>query len=170
MRSLFAFAALCLFAVSALGQTQQPGLNSFSLALSPISLPGAHQTVAGTEAGMTLNITNSLALVDQNIIAPGDNFQFYGGGAQYTFKALSTKLNNASPNLNGLAFQFGLKATAGVDRLTAINAQHWGFTAGGFVNYAINGTWAFGGEVLYGHFPGFNQRAVLVSVGPQIHF
>lgn len=163
---LLIFVAACAF-----GQTAPaPGVNTFSFALSPISLPGANQTVAGTEAGMTLNVTNNLALVDQNILAPGDSFQFFGGGAQYTFPTLSTKLNNISPNLNGLAFQFGLKATAGVDRLTAINAQHWGFTAGGFVNYELSGTWAFGGEVLYGHFPGFNQRAVLVSVGPSIHF
>jgi hypothetical protein len=162
--------ALFALAVCAFGQTSAPTVSSFTLALSPISLPGNHQTVAGTEAGLSLGVTQNLDVIDQNIVAPGDNFQYFGGGVQYRLPVLSTKLNNASPNLNGLKFQFGLKASVGVDRLTAINAQHWAFTAGGFVNYSINNTWAFGGQVEYGHFSGFNQRAVLVSVGPQLHF
>lgn len=147
--------------------------NTFSLSLSPISLPGGKQTVAGTEAGATLTVTNNLDLGNVDILAPGSNFQYFAGKFNYRLPVLQTKLNNASPNLDGFRFGFYVTGSAGIDRITGpVTAQHYGFTAGMGLNYDLTGkgTWTFGGEVQYAKFPGLANNTYLISVGPAIHF
>jgi hypothetical protein len=148
-------------------------VSSFALTLTPVSLPGNHQTVAGTEAGMSFAPTPNFELYDDNILAPGQNFRYFGGGFRYYLPVLSQKLNNASPNVNGFRFRFALEAGAGVDRITQpVPTQHYGFTAGGRVEYDLtnSGTWTMGADVRYAKFPGLNNNTAIVSLGPAVHF
>jgi hypothetical protein len=166
---LFLFlAALPVFAQT---QPAPSPVNTFALALSPISLPGNKQTVVGTASGATFTPTANFDVREDNLLASG--FQFFGGGFNYRLPVLQTKLNNASPNLNGFRFQFYLTGTVGVDRITVgQTAQHYAFLAGGGVNYDLtgSGTWTLGGEVRYAKFPGLNNNTVVVALGPAIHF
>jgi hypothetical protein len=74
--------------------------------------------------------------------------------------------------LNGLNFQFGLTASSGVVRITTNSAEHYGFTAGGLINYKLSagGMWTLGAEVQYAKFPGMNNNTFTVSLDPAIHF
>jgi hypothetical protein len=148
--------------------------NAFSLTLAPISLPGGKQTVVGTDSGLTFSPTTNFDLREDNILAPGQNFQGFFGGINYRLPFLQTKLQNTSPTVNGYRFQFYVTASAGIDRITGPSSttQHYAFMAGGGVNYDLtgSGTWTMGGEVRYAKFPGLNNNTVVVAVGPAVHF
>lgn len=175
------FASL-LFAFSLHAQSSTPttpstptGLSTFALTATPVALPGNHQTVAGTIAGLTFTPTQNFDLREDNILVPGQNFQGYFGGFNYRLPAISTAVNNVSPNLNGYRFQFYLTASMGVDRITPPNentAQHYAFLAGGGVNYMLTsgGMWTLGVEIRYAKFPGLANNTAIVSLGPSIHF
>jgi len=90
---------LLLLSVPAFAQT-----NTFSLSLSPLSLPSGKSTVIGTETGTTFTPTPNFDFKNENILAGG--FEYFGGGFNYRFPVLSTKLDRISPNLNGNLFQF----------------------------------------------------------------
>lgn len=154
-----------------------PAVKTFSMTTQAISLPGGRSTVAATDTGLTFNVTQNFALRSDNIVTPmsGSSLQgAYFGGFNYTLPALSTKLNNASPNLNGLRFQFYLTASAGVDRITSASGivQHYAFLAGGGMNYDLNasGSWRLGVEVRYAKLPGYANNTVIAAVGPSFHF
>lgn len=163
---------LLTFAVPAYSQTAP--FAAFSLTAQPIALPGGHQTVAGTVAGMTFTPTANFDLREDNILAPGANFQGFFGGFNYRLPIISTAVNNISPNLNGYRFQFYVTGSAGVDRITlpAQTKQHYAFLAGGGVNYDLTGTgrWTMGFELRYAKFPGNANNTVVVSMGPELHF
>lgn len=149
-------------------------VNTFSFTTAAVSLPNGKSTIAGTDAGTTLTITPNLDLLERNILGSGNTFQYFAGGAQYRLPVLSTKLNNASPNLDGMKFQFFIRASAGVDRITDATGnvhQHYGFTGGGGVNYLLgSGTWSLGGSVEYAKFPGYANNTWIAEFGPQVHF
>lgn len=162
---------LCLVSISAKAQNS----STFSLTAQPLSLPGGKQTVVGTLSGMTLSITPNFDLRDDNIIAPGNNFQGFFGGFNYRLPVLGAKLNAVSPNINGNRFQFYLTGSVGVSRITSSTlptVQHYAFLGGGGVNYDLTGSgrWTFGAEVRYAKLPGLNNNTAIVSVGPSLHF
>lgn len=145
-------------------------VNSFSVTTSAISLPNGKDTLVGTDAGIALVVTPNISIFERNILGSGNAFQFFGGGAQYNFPVLSTKLNNASVNLDGMRFQFFGKGSAGLVKVPMGN--HYGFTAGGGVNYDLTGkgTWSFGGSIEYAKFPGYVNNTFIVEAGPALHF
>jgi hypothetical protein len=147
-----------------------PGSNTtFSLNLTPVTLPGGHQSVTGVESGIALTITPSFDIKEMNL--NNSSFGFYGGGFNYRLPVLSTALNNASPNINGLAFQFYL--TGSVGAITAVGGPtggHWGELVGGGADYFLNNAWSLGAEVQYARLPGYANNTYLVSIGPKIHF
>lgn len=151
-----------------------PPFAAFSLTAQPIALPGGKTTVAGTVAGITFTPTTNFDLREDNILAPGANFQGFFGGFNYRLPALSTHLNNVSTSMNGYRFQFYLTGSVGVDRITlpAETKQHYAFMAGGGVNYDLTGSgrYTMALEVRYAKFPGSANNTVVVSVGPAIHF
>lgn len=162
--------AVVLFAMGASGQSQ-----TFSLTGQPIALPGGGQTVAGTLAGFTFTPTPNFDLKNTNLVANSGNFVGLYGGFNYRLPILSTKLNNISPNINGMRFQFYITGSAGIDRVTdaAGNVrQHYSFLAGGGINYDLtnSGTWTLGGEVQYAKLPGLANNTAIVSFGPAWHF
>lgn len=172
MKKVLTLAVFLLFALAGFAQTVPT--QTFNLTLSPISLPGGKQTVAGTEAGAMITVTPNLDLGNVDVLAPGNNFQYFAGRVNYRIPWLSNKLQNISPTLNGLRFQFGVTASVGVDRITGPGdpTQHYGFTGGGFVNYSIDsgGHYSLGLEAQYAKFPGLNNNTFTVSLDPAIHF
>lgn len=164
--------ALAVLAVSltAWGQTQ-----TFSLTAQPIALPGGGQTFMGTLAGISFSPTPNFSLRNTNLVANSGNFTSFFGGMEYRLPILSTKLNNVSPNLNGMRFQFYLTGSAGIDRVVdaAGNVrQHYSFLGGGGVRYDLtnSGSWTLGGEVQWAKLPGLANNTAIVSFGPAWHF
>lgn len=143
-----------------------------ALTATAVSLPGNQTTVAAAETGFLVNVTNNFSLRDKTLV--GSNFQYFGGGFNYYLPSLSTALNNISPTLNGLKFQFWITGSAGVDRVTQGSStnEHYGFTAGGGVSYALSasGAWTLGAEVEYVKFPGLTNNSAIVKLGPTLHF
>lgn len=168
--------ALIFFTLPARAQTPAPAPApaTFSLTASAIALPGGGQTVAGADAGMTFTPTPNFDLRYDTLMAPASNFSGFYGGFNYRLPVLSTKLNNASPNLNGMRFQFYLTASAGVDRISATGPtrEHYSFLAGGGVNYDLtsSGSWTFGVEVRYAKLPGIANNTAIVAFNPTWHF
>lgn len=157
--------------VGSYAQTQ----GTFSLTVQPISLPGGGKTVAGTDAGMTFAPTPNFELRSDNIIAPGQNFEGYFGGFNYYLPILSRKLNNASPNVNGLRLRFHITASAGTDLISLPGLptkQHYAFLAGGGASYDLtsSGKWTLGVEVRYAKLPGLANNTAVVSLNPAFHF
>lgn len=163
--------AMFLFALSAHAQTA-----TFTLNGAPIALPGNKATFVGSVSGMEMQITKNFSLREDNVIDSTTNMQGFFGGFDYTLPALSTKLNSASPTLNGYKFQFYFTASAGTDRISdpiaKTTAQHYAFLGGGGVRYDLtnSGRWSLGAEVRWAKLPGFANNTVIVSLGPALHF
>lgn len=142
---------------------------SFTVNLTPITLPGGHTSVAGIESGMALKLTPNFDVRETNLA--GSGLQFYGGGLNYHMPFLSKALNGVSPNINGLLFDFYLTGTVGTVLTPSGPAGgHWGERIGGGANYALNGTWSLGAEIQYFKAPGYSNNTYTVAIGPKIHF
>ena len=116
--------------VSTTPPTPVDSSTSFTINLTPITLPGGHSSVAGIESGLSLKLTNNFDVRESNLT--GQGLQFYGGGVNYHLPALSKLLNSASPNINGLLFDFYLTGTVGtVLTPTSPAGGHWGERVGG---------------------------------------
>lgn len=164
-----ALVSLLLMAATFVIAQEPPPTTSFTINLTPITLPGGHTSVAGVESGMSLRLTNNLDVKESNLTGTG--LQFYGGGFNYHIPALSTYLNNRSPNINGLLFDFYLTGTVGsVLTPNSPAGGHWGERIGGGANYSLNGTWSLGAEVQYAKFPGYANNTYTVAIGPKISF
>jgi len=149
-----------------------PAVSTYNFTLTPVSVPGLGQTVAGTEAIVGIGITQNIIVGEDTILAPGNSLQYFSGRAIWNAAKLETILNNLSPSLNGLHFQFQPTASAGVVRITNPASQHIGLTAGGIINYSFgdSGTWALGIKVEYAKFPGLKSNTWIASFGPSLHF
>ena len=142
---------------------------SFTINLTPITLPGGKTSVAGIESGLSLKLTQNFDVRESNLTGTG--LQYYGAGANYHLPFLSKALNNVSPNINGLLFDFYVTGTVGsVLTPNAPAGGHWGERVGGGFNYSLNQTWALGAEIQYAKFPGYANNTYTVAVGPQIRF
>lgn len=182
---LAAFAALCLLSTicflpsTARCQTAVPApvanetptspQGSFSLTAQAVALPGGGQTVAGTIVGFTKSLTNSVSLRNDDLLAPGSDFQGYFGGAQWfpnVSKVLAkTKLTGLTPYLTG---------SVGIDRIVPSSGpsqQHIAFLAGGGLNYTpSSGPTINLFEVRYARLPGLANNTAVVSSGFTISF
>jgi len=62
----------------------------------------------------------------ENLNIISTSFNYFSGGAKYFLPGISKALNNASPTLNGFAFQFYLTGTVGaVKVLGGPTGGHW---------------------------------------------
>lgn len=166
MKSMISIVLFCA-AVLASAQT----VNTYNVSLSPVAVSSKVQSVAGTEAGGMITVTPNFDIGNMDVVAPGNNFQYFSGRVNYRIPYLSNKLNNLSSTINGLKFQFGLTASAGLDRITT-GGNHFGFTAGGFANYSFDqgAHYTLGAEVQYAKWPGLNNNTFTVALGPAVHF
>jgi hypothetical protein len=134
--------------------------------LSQLSLPGARQSVAGAETDVLLTVTPNNQFGETTLVNP--SFTFVGGRYNRTFPAVSNWLNNLSPNLDGMQFQFGVTASLGA--VQASNVSHWGERAGAFINYAVSNSWTLGFEAQWCNLPGYQHNTYSIALGPAFHF
>jgi hypothetical protein len=176
--------ALCLFALlwmpakaqtatttstAPVAETPTSPNGNFSLTAQAVALPGGGQTVAGTIVGFTKSITNTVSLRNDDLLAPGSNFQGYFGGAQW-FPNVSKQL--AKTKLTGL--QPYITGSVGIDRIvpsSGASQQHIAFLAGGGLNYTpASGPTINLFEVRYARLPGLANNTAVVSSGFTISF
>lgn len=139
--------------------------------LAPITLPGAKQSITGSETDVKLSLTPDNLIGETNLISSG--FSFFGGRYDRIFPGVSKWLNNLSPSLNGYNFQVGLTGSLGVVRTPAnlgVNAEHWGERAGAFLNYKVADVMGIGFEAQWDNLPGYAHNGYSVAFGPNFHF
>jgi hypothetical protein len=153
-------------------QTPTPAFTgtTVSFNLTPITLPGGKQTLSGAETDVMLSPTPNNAFGETTLI--NSAYTFLGGRYNRLFPSVSKWLNNLSPNLNGLAFQFGLTGSLGVVNIPGnATPTHWGERAGGFLNYQIGSSaFGLGVEAQWCNFPGYAHNTYSVAFGPNFHF
>lgn len=174
MKRIFAISLVVLsLAIAGLAQVPNPDpapgtSTSFTMNLTPVTLPGNKTTLTGVSSGIAFTVTPNFDVKELNLNSSGDSY--YGFGANYRLPIISTALNNVSPNINFLAFQFYLNGTVGANYGPGATQSHWSETVGGGVDYYINNTWSFGGEADYAHLVGYNNKALILFIGPKLHF
>lgn len=169
-----AVAAVCLFlAIPAMAQTTPaaavPVTQTWSAQMSAVALPGGKNSIAGTDAGISFTPSPNLDLFDRNLLSSDGTLKYFAGGFNYRFPAISVAANNASQNVNFLRVQFFATGSFGVAQVNSVN--HYGFTAGGGVNYELTqgGAWTLGGKAEYAHFPDYPGHAI-VEINTGFHF
>ncbi|MGA9883574.1 MAG: hypothetical protein WBQ34_07640 [Candidatus Acidiferrales bacterium] len=183
---LAAVAALCLFALPVAAQTSgtpsapststsdasAPPTNqgSFSLTAQAVALPGGGQTVAATDLGFTKAITPNFSLRDDNILAPSNGMQFYGGGGNYFLPTAFLSKTLLDPK----SLQPYVTASIGVDRIVPASGpsqQHIAFLFGGGLNYKpASGLWVNLFEARYAKLPGVANNTAIISSGFTLNF
>lgn len=167
-----------LLAVPAFAQTTtapaaptstEPVTTTWSTQASAVALPGGKNSVAGTDAGITFAPSPNFDLFDRNLLSSDGTLQYYAGGEDYYFPAISVAANNASPTVDFLRLRFFETASFGEARVSSVN--HYGFTAGGGVQYQLTsgGAWSLGARAEYAHFPGYSGNAI-IEVNAAFHF
>lgn len=154
-----------LFGGAAHAQTPAPAPTPlFSVSTQAVALRIGGQTVAGTDAIGSLNLTPNLQLRSENILAPANNFQSYMGGAAWYAPFLSkpfakTTLSNVKPYISA-AFGIARNVPA-----TGTAQQHYSALAGLGFDWAVNGTLSVGPRISYLNAAGFgpSPHGALVS-------
>ncbi len=153
-------------------QTTAPPTNqgSFSLNAQAVALPGGGQTVAATDVGFTKSITPNFSLRDDNILAPSNGMQFYGGGANYFLPTSFLSKTLLDPK----SLQPYATASIGIDRIVPASGpsqQHIALLIGGGLNYKpATGVWVNLFEVRYAKLPGIANNTAVVSSGFTLSF
>ncbi len=172
------FALVCLFsaipaaAQSSSSEAAAPPTNqgSFSLTAQAVALPGGGQTVAATDVGATFQVTTNFSLRDDNLLAPSNGMQFYGGGANYFLPTSFLKNSKLNPS----SFQPYVTGSIGVDRIvpaTGPSQQHIAFLIGGGLNYKpATGVWVNLFEARYAKLPGLANNTAIISSGFTLNF
>lgn len=169
--TLFVIAITILTSAFTFAQTPPSAFEGTTVTfnLTPISLPGAKQSVTGQETDILLSLTPNNQIGETTLI--NSSFIFAGGRYNRLFPKISNWLNNVSPNLNGMKFQFGLTGSLGVVKIPgAVSSTHWGERAGVFTNYQISNSWALGFESQWDNFPGYAHNTYSIAFGPAFHF
>jgi hypothetical protein len=140
-----------------------------TLNLSPITLPGLTNTVAGAETDVLISPSPNLSFGESTLAS--SSMIFAGGRANYVIMPVSTWIQNNSPNLNGYQFQFYVTASLGVVKPVGVSGNpHWGERSGVGLNYAINGQWGAGFDAEWGNFVGVQRNTWTLAFGPNFHF
>ncbi len=137
-----AIAALCLFAFPSFAQTSttttptpSSASLSFNVGAGAFGLGGSSNATPATDIALTLNPgiakAPNFSFRSDNLLAPGANLQFYGGGGEYQLPQLAK---------TGLLadIHFNLNATFGLDRIAPASGptqEHFGLMAGASMHY-----------------------------------
>ena len=106
---------------------------NFSVGAAALGLGGTAQATAATDVKLELNPgftakLKTLELRSDNLLAPGANLQYYGGGVNFTIPKNFPKTSILAP------LSFYVDATVGVNRIvpaTGPSTSHIGFMMGG---------------------------------------
>jgi len=143
---------------------------SFSLSAQAVALPGGGQIVAATDVGFTKAITPNLSLRDDNILAPSNGMQFYGGGGTYFLPTSFLSKTLLDPS----SMQPYVTASVGVDRIvpaSGASQQHISLLIGGGLNYKpATGVWVNLFEARYAKLPGLANNTAIISSGFTLNF
>ena len=129
-----------LIAVPAYGQTPAPAQNtmSFNIGASALGLAATQNATPASDIVLSLNpgfksaVMQNFALRSDNLLAPGANLQYYGGGVNFTIPYKFAAGNVFAP------LSFYVDGTVGADRIvpaTGPSASHVAFMAGGGANW-----------------------------------
>ena len=138
-RALAVIAALFLMVFPSYAQTPAPSTASmsFNVGAGAFGLGGTNATPA-TDIALTLNPgiakAPNFSFRSDNLLAPGANLQYFGGGGSYKLPKLSKAGLLASVH-------FELNATAGLDRISPPNgsaAEHFAMMAGASMHYTTS--------------------------------
>jgi hypothetical protein len=139
---------------------------SVSFSLTPVTLPGYGQTLAGAESDTLFHFTTN-NMIGSTVLVSSSTF--VGGRYNRIFPSISTWLQNHTA-LTGNQFEVGLTFSGGVIEATK---SQWGGRGGFFVNYALSNSWAMGFEAQANYLPGMaplGKWAPSIAVGPNFHF
>lgn len=161
---------ILFFCSLSFAQTTQPQTpfqaSSISFSLTPVTLPGYGQTLAGAETDTLFHFTTNNVVGATALISSSS---FVGGRYNRIFPSVSTWLQNHTA-LTGNQFEVGFTLSGGVVEATK---SQWGGRSGFFVNYALNNTWAMGFEAQANYLPGIateGKWAPSIAIGPNFHF
>lgn len=160
-------AAIILLCLMLSGPAMAQNSPLFSVSTQAVALRIGGQTVAGTDAIGSFNLTPNLQLQSDNVLAPANNYQGYFGGVKYYAPFLAkplakTSLSSVKPYIH---------AALGVVRnvpATGSAQQHYGALAGAGFDYQVNGTFSFGPRVEYLNSPGFGPSPHGVAVSANL--
>ncbi len=126
----------------------------FSTSAQAVAVRIGGSTSPGTDVIGSFNLTPSLLLQSDNILAPAINFQGYYGGVKYFAPFLAkplakTTLSNIAPYIHVM-----VGIARNVPALGAV-AQHYSFSGDVGFDYKVNSKLSFGPRVGYLNAPGF---------------
>jgi hypothetical protein len=165
-----ATAVLLLLLMPALALAQTPPATPtplFSVSTQAVALRIGGQTVAGTDAIGSFNLTPNLQIQSDNILAPANNYQGYFGGVKYYAPFLAKPLAKTSLSSVKPYFHSALGVVRNVPA-TGSASQHYGGLAGAGFDYQVNGTFSFGPRVEYMNSPGFGPSPHGVAVSANL--
>lgn len=155
MKHLLGFSLFILWASSATAQTNPPTEPTplFSVSTQAVAIRIGGQTVPGTDAVGSFNLTPRLQLQTDNTLAPANNLQQYVAGPKYYPSFLEkpfakTSLAGIKPYIHG---------ALGIVRnvpATGPSTQHYSANAGAGFDWLVNGTFSLGPLVEYMNAPG----------------
>lgn len=165
MRKLyFAFALLFLSAVC-FAQTSPFSETTYSFGLTPITLPGAQQTLSGMESDILVSFTPNNAFGPTTLISSSP---FVGGRYNRTIPQVGKYLQNHTA-LTGFNFQAYVTVSAG---MVKADRSHWGERAGLGLLWAPSGASNFSVafEAQANNLPGISKWIPSVAISPQFRF
>jgi hypothetical protein len=175
MRKILAFFAFLVFGAMAFAQTTPPPAPSplFSVSTQAVAIRIGGQTVPGVDAIGQYNLTKSLVLQSDNILAPANDLQAYLGGVRYNLDQYLNKYLSKT-NIPANTFQPYVHAAIGIVRnvpATGPTQQHYSALAGGGFDYdpTGGGKFSFGPRVEWFNAPGWGHPNG-VAISAQLTF
>jgi hypothetical protein len=155
-------------AAPSMAQTTPPSPfadTTYSFGLTPITLPGASQTLAGAETDILINVTPNNAFGQSTLISTSP---FIGGRYDRTIPQVGKWLQEHTA-LTGFNFQAYVTGSLGIVKA---ERTHWGERAGLGLRWAPNGATNFSVafEAQANNLPGISRWIPSISVSPQFRF
>jgi hypothetical protein len=170
------FAILLVFVCPlAVGQNAPIPTLPFSFTATAVTLPGAKASFVGTDAGVSFQPNEYVSFSEHNILSTDSRLQFFGGGIDYFFPAISLKINNMDPNLSGFRMLVSIGVTFGDARvnLGSTTVAHWGEDFHASFSYALTSSsaWQMGIRAGAARYPYFSSGWVpVIEGGPKFSF
>lgn len=147
---------------------------NFQIGAGALGIAATSQATPATDIKLELNPgfvkLPALSLLSDNLLAPGANLQYYGGGVSYDLPKIFPKTSMLAP------VDFYVRGSVGVDRIVPASGagqSHIAFLAGGGLAWEPSSTVRIQlVEIDDGHFPGapFGANAPVISGGLSLLF
>lgn len=160
--------AVLVLSFAVLAQTPAPGAfdsTTINFSLTPVTLPGIGQTLAGAETDVLVNFTPNNVIGETTLIS---NSPFIGGRYERIIPSIAKFLQEHTA-LTGANFEAGFTVSLGV---VDGSKPHWGERGGIFLKYAPSGSTNFniGLDIEANNLPGVVRWAPSIALGPNFRF